>query len=766
MVGHWRLINANVNLARARGQRLRDFMKDLLKRSAANPSGEVLEFSFRGAVENELGKMNMRADGRLLFPKEALEFHQARWIADVELVDIPAALVKQYAARRAPIKSMTGYFAQRIHLDGNPSQQLHVRSDLEFKQLAIDAPELLVEPLTRRMVKRRTSSSDRQRLQLLRADFRSKDMKFALQGEVRSLDGENPYFNLTVSGLSAPVPALLKYLPLRLAGAPRLIRAIESIDSGQLVITKAGFNGSLADLRRLEQNGPGKRVWFEGSVRDGAGKLPTNHSLPLRSVQGRFKLENSVLEFQDFRGQYGDSRLADVGGSYDLAPGAAGRFELRARADFNLAEIKEQLKYGVFAAQTADLTRAVQEIGGRSKADLTIKSVPDGAVRVDGKATLENIRLRFGDFALSEINGELYFSPKQIKGEKIRAQLRGSPIQVQLALIDYASDEGRFDLIVDSAGLKAGVVSSLLLDTGSLQDPGIVRGSVRYHGPLRSKEKRILTGSLDLIGVQLNIHPLLQPLRELNGRITIDDAGIDFQNLKALLVGSPASVSGRWRYEEKPQLLFDFAAPDLDVSYLISQIDPEASEFYAKLQALGKITIANGRLKNFEFSDLRTDTTIDHRVWQLTNLTARSAGGSINGITTIFDRPDTLELVTEPKIQAVPIQSFLKWFDITNTEMTGRVNLAGKLTTAGKNDQERKRNLTGAFNLRIDDGTINRMRILVQILNLLDLSRWFTLQLPDLTKQGSGSARLPAISRSIRASTRRKTLSSTATICV
>jgi uncharacterized protein YhdP len=28
------------------------------------------------------------------------------------------------------------------------------------------------------------------------------------------------------------------------------------------------------------------------------------------------------------------------------------------------------------------------------------------------------------------------------------------------------------------------------------------------------------------------------------------------------------------------------------------------------------------------------------------------------------------------------------------------------------------------------------MRILVQILNLLDLSRWFTLQLPDLTKQG------------------------------
>jgi uncharacterized protein YhdP len=58
------------------------------------------------------------------------------------------------------------------------------------------------------------------------------------------------------------------------------------------------------------------------------------------------------------------------------------------------------------------------------------------------------------------------------------------------------------------------------------------------------------------------------------------------------------------------------------------------------------------------------------------------------------------------------------------------------LETVGRNDPERKQNLNGAFNLRIEDGTINRMRIIVQILNLLDLSRWFTLQLPDLAKQG------------------------------
>jgi uncharacterized protein YhdP len=183
--------------------------------------------------------------------------------------------------------------------------------------------------------------------------------------------------------------------------------------------------------------------------------------------------------------------------------------------------------------------------------------------------------------------------------------------------------------------------------------------------------------------------------------------------------------------------LFDFAAPYLDVTYLISQLDPELSAFYENLVAEGKITLGKGRIKNFEFADLKTDVSISRRIWRLTNLNARSAaGGSITGITHVLDHPDTIAVTAEPKIQAVPVQTFLTWFDMTNTDMTGRVNLTGKLETIGKNDAERKQNLNGAFNLRIEDGVINRMRVVVQILNLLDLSRWFTLQLPDLTKQG------------------------------
>jgi hypothetical protein len=68
--------------------------------------------------------------------------------------------------------------------------------------------------------------------------------------------------------------------------------------------------------------------------------------------------------------------------------------------------------------------------------------------------------------------------------------------------------------------------------------------------------------------------------------------------------------------------------------------------------------------------------------------------------------------------------------------MTGTVNLTGNIESSGRDGAERKRNLHGAFNLKIEDGTLHRLRLLVQILNLLDLSRWFTFKMPDLSKQG------------------------------
>ena len=54
--------------------------------------------------------------------------------------------------------------------------------------------------------------------------------------------------------------------------------------------------------------------------------------------------------------------------------------------------------------------------------------------------TVDNARLRYDVYSLSDLQGEVTFTPKEINSERFRAQLNGSPIQVQLALKDYDSD--------------------------------------------------------------------------------------------------------------------------------------------------------------------------------------------------------------------------------------------------------------------------------------------------------------------------------------
>lgn len=732
----WRAVDVDLDIDRLRGQRLRAYLKDLVKRAPVVSEASALAFDLKGIVLGAGAKINLKARGQLAFPKEILEFHQAQWNGDIELVNFPATLVKDYLGERLPIQSVTGTLAQRVHIEGNPQTLLRVQGDLEFRQLAINAPELFPAPLSALDGGATfTIDKSRQSVQVRRADVRTNDLKFSLQGAVDAIESKDPHLRLNISVLPAQVAALLKYLPVKLVGSAQLENALQWVQAGELEIKKAEINAPVSQLRELTEAGA-KQISLEAELRDFAVKPGFDGALPLRGVHGKISMANGVLALANFQGFYGDARLDRGDGSYDFAGAAPGKLDLAVRGDFNLAELAAQIKSGQFSARTSKIISLAQELNGRAVVDLALKRAPGAALQFDGKAVLDRARLRLDDVAITDLRGELAFTPKEITSEQIGAQVAGSPIQIRLALKDYQEDDGSFDLAVDSTGVKAAVLARLLLDTGAPQDPGIVRGKVRYSGSFGDQKRRKFTGDLDLVNVQLLVHPLLQPLRELNGKIRIDDTGIDFQNLKTLLVGVPASASGRWRYTENPQLLFDFAAPSLDITYLISQIDPESSDFYATLVAAGKIALSKGRIKNFDFSELKTDATIDHRVWRLSNLNARSAGGTIQGITTIFDRPETLGVEAEPKVQGVPVQSFLKWFDITNTEMTGKVTLTGKLETVGKNDVERKQNLNGAFHMNIEDGTINRMRIVVQILNLLDLSRWFTLQLPDLTKEG------------------------------
>jgi uncharacterized protein YhdP len=154
------------------------------------------------------------------------------------------------------------------------------------------------------------------------------------------------------------------------------------------------------------------------------------------------------------------------------------------------------------------------------------------------------------------------------------------------------------------------------------------------------------------------------------------------------------------------------------------------------LEAKGRVSIKKGKYENFDFSDLQTDLALDKRTWRLSNFSARSSGGAVQGSGSFTDSPENLSFALESNVKSVPVKGLLSWFDMKTTEITGKVHLVGKLDSSGKTGAERKRNLNGAFRLELEDGVIRRLRVLVLILNLLDLSRWFTLQMPDVNQEG------------------------------
>src|SRR5262245_66372147 len=110
----------------------------------------------------------------------------------------------------------------------------------------------------------------------------------------------------------------------------------------------------------------------------------------------------------------------------------------------------------------------------------------------------------------------------------------------------------------------------------------------------------------------------------------------------------PVEFGGRWRYTQKPQLIFTLAAPTLDLAYLLSQIDPESTEWYETLTAQGKVSLLQGSIKGFEFSDLKSDLNVDRRVWRLETSVMRSADGSVPGTVTHADKPDSGKVAVAP----------------------------------------------------------------------------------------------------------------------
>jgi len=735
-VTHFRDINLNLRRIRA---------KD---RPGSGPQGPVkvathegeeaaLEFALETAIEKDGEKARLASKGKIVFPPDEFEIRKAWLDAETRLEALPASLLWDYYGHLLPVKSVHGTLGPRLHWQGSLRERIHVRGEINFGQLEIDAPDIFANVVTPGDGQLELEIQwTPEEIRFPRLNVRSKEINLAIQGAMRFLAEEDPYLEVSLTTPFLPALAARNYVPARTLQSPIWGYLIRAVNQGEVRLVNTGVSGRLSEIRRVFEPGFENHIWLDAELREAGANLAGDGYLPVRGVGGRVVLEKGVLRYRGLKGMYGLSRLTEVDGSHKGVLTGQGFLELRGSGEIDLGELRQQLRLALFPPQVLKIAEGLQELSGKAKVEASLRKGFPSPYQLEGRLSLDNARLRVGDVALSQVKGGISFSPKEIRADKITALLLGSPVTVRALLNQYLSDNATFDLVVDSSGAKAGTVTRLLLSLGSSQDPGTVRGTVRYQGSLASAENRRLSGSLEVLGVQPPWRLFGQPLREVVGRVRFDPRGIDFQDVKGRVVGSDFDFSGQWLYSGQPQWTFTFNSPEMDLGRLLSQIDGGPEDLYDLLWAKGRVALGKGRYEAFEFYDLKTDLTLENRQWRLEDFSARSLGGTVQGSGSFADSPEGLRFSVAPKIEGVPVKGFLSWFDMGTTEITGKINLTGNLDSSGKTGSERKRNLNGAFHLEIEDGTARRFRVLVQVLNVLDLSRWFSLKMPDINKEG------------------------------
>ena len=730
------LREVDVNLKRIQAGELARPKADL-KAGTADGEGLALEFGLRAAFEGEgdAGGIRLTSKGRVLFPAGSSELRQAWWDAEGSVERLPASLLWAYYRPALPLQAIRGLLAPSLRWQGSAAGRLRIQGRIDFQRLELDAPDIFSGTLAAGDG-RLELEIDRapEELRVPRLEFRSAEIQLSAQGSARPLGEDDSFVEVHVATPFLPLAAARKYLPLKALDAPLLETLVKSMSQGELKLTKAGVSGPLSAIRRPFEPGSESNLWLDAELKDGGGSPPGDRYLAFKGVSGRVVLDKGVLYYRNFKGTYGLSRLTEVEGAQRGIASGRKSLDLRVKGEVDLAQLRQQLKAGWMPeAKAGDF---LQELGGKGRLNLLVRAGPAGPPQFTGQLAVDNARVRAGDVSLAQVKGELVFSPKEIRAEKLTALLGGSPVLVRLLLSNYQSDRAAFDLAVDSSGVKAGEALRPFLSTASPQGPGMVRGRIQYRGPLADGAERSLSGALELIGVEMPFPFFRQPLREVRGRVLFDAGGFELQGMRAQLAGYPFDFSGRWKYTEKPGLTFALNFPEMDIAHLLPQDGRSDHDWYDRFQAKGRIRIGKGRFEGFEFSDLNSDLTLDRRTWRLENFSARSLGGTVQGAGRFSDGAAGLAFSIEPKVQGVPLDGFLKWFDMGTREIAGRIHLTGKLESRGATGAERKRNLTGNFQLEIRDGLARRLELLVRILNVMDLTRWFSLQVPDLTQKG------------------------------
>ncbi|HEX2165997.1 MAG TPA: AsmA family protein, partial [Longimicrobiales bacterium] len=165
-------------------------------------------------------------------------------------------------------------------------------------------------------------------------------------------------------------------------------------------------------------------------------------------------------------------------------------------------------------------------------------AVPD----VIGTLVLDDAALargRHGTIA-SGLSGSIAFSLDSVSTDGITGQVLGEPIRLALTVHDLSGPSGRVSI---QTALALAEAQKLGFMPDSMQGSGRVAVDIVAEGSFVEPAEAVLSGSVDLTGVQVQVAALEKPVVVQQGRITLDGRTANAQDLRATIGASDVALN-------------------------------------------------------------------------------------------------------------------------------------------------------------------------------------------------------------------------------
>ncbi|HEX6308534.1 MAG TPA: AsmA family protein [Longimicrobiales bacterium] len=345
-------------------------------------------------------------------------------------------------------------------------------------------------------------------------------------------DAELSIRRLRVSGGSLIYRDATTGATVHLSGIDQTLKLSGSIASGELARVAADGDLLIADI---DADVPAALAW---PIRD--LRLRVEHDVDVDRAADRVELRRLALTIQDL--------VLDVSGTVTAATDSLQRtLDLQARTGAtDVAHLIASLPKALLTGGGELLTGAA----GRVQLDVVVRgrSGAGAAPSVAGTLQLQDAALargRWGTIA-DQLDGMIAFSLDSVATTGITGRVLGEPLRASFTIHDPASPHGAVRI---SAALALAQAQKLGLLPDSVQGAGRIAIDIGMTGSLVTPAEALLTGNVDLTGVQLEVAALKKPVIVRQGRIALDGRTVSATDLQATIGGSDVALdleAGEW----------------------------------------------------------------------------------------------------------------------------------------------------------------------------------------------------------------------------